>query len=242
MGRSMKGRPGHPEWTGGARAGRSLLATGTLLVLLASGVCAAPASPGDDAWPRLLHGTAEERTFVSHRTYRYWERRYDPPVLVEQLAGPVGGIRGPEQTLFELVSAMRAGDFDWWLGLHDSEARARLEGALERPGHTPEDLKAGWQARFRGRPVELTRWIETGRYLVLVYRLGGEGTAAGGTGPGGNGRGSGPGEEIPVVLTTKEGQWLVSFDLEDDPVVKYFDAPALQGAGTMLRVRRIMNP
>ena len=171
------------------------------------------------AWPSFDRSEPLKKEFVAVKHYNFAVRNFSPPVVVEQLAEPIGNdkLLYPEQTVRNHISAMRAGDYEWWLSTMDKTARETMQAAdIEK--NFAEKRKTQWQGIFKGTNVTMERWIETGRYLIITVRLQSSKNPNLANG----------GIEIPIVMSVQEGAWLVTANLKtDDPVFQYFNHPDL---------------
>lgn len=152
----------------------------------------------------------ETKEFTLTLHYYYQEMKYDPVVTLPFLSGAPASWESVEQSLMSHLSAMKSGDYDWWLNTWEPDSRAKLVEADKAAGKTKEDRIKDWKERFGAtQQVTLVRWILTGRHVILTYRLGTGATAA-------------LKPEIAVVLQPSEGEFKATFALDNDPVLLHF--------------------
>jgi hypothetical protein len=166
-------------------------------------------SPEAWVWPKYKTTQPEQKklTVVSHYTYR--EQEYDPAIPIRQAVPKAERRQGsPEEAMISRVSAMMAGDYEWWLETWDEASRLLTEEGNEQAGRTPEYFTRWWADTLRLAHIELVRRIETGPYVVVTYRL---------VTP--SGEAAGNGIEFPTVFHRVGDRWLATLDLRRDPLV-----------------------
>ena len=183
-----------------------------LIQLAACGGIALTCGPAFSAEaPRAKTTTPQAKEFVLVRHYNYQERRYEPPVALSLTppAAPAAEATEPrfasaEQALTAQLSALQAGDFAAWLNTWDEAARRQIQtrgAAFAQPSGA---WRQPWQEKFQpGASVTLTRWILTGTYVILTYRIG-------------------RGDETAVAFHLTGERWKATLELEDDPVLLHF--------------------
>jgi len=175
---------------------------------LAAGKATTGASLGDEwVWPRVSTTPPEPRTLTLLDHYDYREMRYDPPYLID--AGvPKAEARydRPEYVVLARISAMLAGDYDWWLQNWDPESREFIARKNAENGDTPESWVTLWKDRLRFMRFKLVRRIESGPYVIVTYHL---------VTP--KGADAGNGLEMPIVLHRVGERWYATQALHKDP-------------------------
>ena len=168
--------------------------------------------------PRSTPAQKKEFTLTSH--YRYLERAYAPAVILTRVQEePTVPPNFAEQELISQFSALDALDFDWWLKTWDDASQEKIRDRMAADKTTEKDWKNLWQPKAGKMRVSLTRWLLTGEYVILVYRIT-------------------PIEQITPVpakqvsqTTVSEtatafhlwnGRWHATLDLEADPVMLHF--------------------
>lgn len=185
------------------------LSTALALAALAVGAVVSAQTRESWVWPKYetTEPEQEKLTVVSHYTYR--EQEYDPPIVVQPAVPKAQRRQGtPEEAMLSRVSAMMAGDYEWWLETWDESSRVLTEEANRRSGRTREFFTSWWADTFRLAEIVLVRRIETGPYVVITYRL---------VTP--SGEAAGNGIEFPTVFHRVEDRWLATLDLRQDPLV-----------------------
>lgn len=195
----------------------SRLSAGLALVavLAAALSIAAPATAQDVTWPEIATTEPEKKSLVVRSRYHYREMSYDPAVTVQKAAAPLENNGHPETLLISHVSAMKNLDHDWWLATWDTESQAKIAARDVAEGRTPAMRIEEW-AGMQEWGVTLERWIETGQYIIVTYKVWPTGEAAT--------SGEATARELPLALKLFEGRWAATLDLEDDPVFLYFNA------------------
>jgi hypothetical protein len=168
--------------------------------------------------PRTTPPQKKEFTVTAH--YRYQERAYTPSVILPRVQEePVVPPNFAEQELISQFSAIDALDFEWWMKTWDDPSQEKIRERMAADKATEKDWKSVWQPKAGKMRVSLTRWLLTGEYVILVYRI------------------------LPIEepSTTKakqvsqttvtetatafhlwNGRWHATLDLESDPVMLHF--------------------
>ena len=112
----------------------------------------------------------QQKVFKSHVDHRYREQLYKakPLVLVTK---PLLGNQGPDRALLNLLSAMNAKDYDWWLSTWDKASLAALQANLKTAKKGLEALRREWVSELGGKQVLLSRWVETSGFVMVTYKL-----------------------------------------------------------------------
>ena len=142
---------------------------------------------------------------ILHHSYE--QRLYDRDVTLQFLDKEPGFSGSAEAVLQSQLSAMHQGDLDWWLRTWDEEASARYAKIYRLGSPERQTLLRQWQGAIGSvRSTGLIRWILTGQYVVVTYRL--EGVA------------SAP--ESAVAFHLSNGLWKATLDLQQDPVFLHY--------------------
>ncbi len=108
---------------------------------------------------------------VVEETYYFARRDYQPPVPVVNI-GQTASYDTPEATVIASISAMRTKNFAWFRTLWDKASQQTMEQTDKQLGQTPEFWQNAWVKGFKDRPVvELTSRIDSGKYVIVAYRL-----------------------------------------------------------------------
>lgn len=158
-------------------------------------------------WPKIGMTEPKERKFTITKHYWYREQMYDPPVNIEFLQESPAFHSGPEALLISQISAMKALNYDWWLNTWDSVSKLKIIDRVTKLDKSKEVWRNQWQNKFEDKKVLMVRWIETGTYVILTYKLVASNNEQ---------------KESAVVFKLDEGKWVATLDLEDDPVLRYF--------------------
>ena len=107
--------------------------------------------------------------------------------------------------MITIVSAMRAGDVDWWLSLWDIKARDEQESLLRQKPGKASSMITGWKGLFGKTRVELVRTLTYGDYVIISYQLVTPDTGQ-------------TSWELPSVFRREGGAWRATNDLRSDPL------------------------
>jgi hypothetical protein len=164
----------------------------------------------------------KEFTLLSH--YHYLERPYTPSVVLTRISeDPIVPPNYAEQELISQFSAIDALDFEWWLKTWDGPSAQKIIDRMALGKMSDKDWKAQWAPKAGKTRVTLTRWLLTGEYVILVYKIT-------------------PEEQTPVIKNPADksrpaitnvvetatafhlwnGRWHATLDLEADPVLLHF--------------------
>lgn len=147
-----------------------------------------------------------------------------PPMPVQAVTRGTASYLTPERAAVALLSAMAAGDYEWWLGSWSAESRARMEKRYRDEGRQPADIVANWRGLLTERPVVLLGKAEYARqrvtYALVRYRMSGVNLTlhdkTGKVTPV-------DGKDFENTLSFKlvDGRWQAVQDLAGDPVFHY---------------------
>lgn len=182
------------------------------------------------SWPAFETTTPVKKEFRALKHYNFRIRSFSPSVVVESMEAPAEFHDTPEAALRAHVSAMRAGDYEWWLATLDQATQAMSQGADELRGVSIDDRISSWAARFENvASVTMEDWIETGRFIVITLRMHAP-------------DGSSDPEKFAIPLSIRDGQWLVTGMLgANDPVLTDYDHPGFNDETTTVEIERIVR-
>jgi hypothetical protein len=187
-----------PHW---ARSiGRRALA-GALAAALALGGGAAAAQDFATSGP-------ERGKFVVEYVYNYVSRHYVRPVQVVPVDAGAADYSSPERAAIAHFSAMRAGDYDWWLSGWDAASQAQIEARNAELGRTADDWAGIWAKAMKGESVFLLERVETGPYVFIVYEM----------------RNADGEVTLRSIYACKRvgGEWRATQDLAQDPMFHHY--------------------
>jgi hypothetical protein len=166
--------------------------------------------------PFFTTSTPEARRFVLERVYNYERMQYTPQALIQRVSREAATYNTPEEAFIAQMSAMLAGDYDWWISGWDEAAQELQRTQNEEQKRTPADWRGIWERVLKGQQIYLVERLETGPYgpyVILVYSLRQPGT------PGTEGR-----ETFRGMFVSREvgGRWLATQDLARDPMFHYY--------------------
>lgn len=166
---------------------------------------------------------------VSEEQYYFSLRHYSPPVDVKVVPREKASYDSPEMAAIAAISAMVTGDYDWFRSTWDKASLALMDARDKAENQTPEFWVKAWDEAFRNRMIQLTARIDSGDYVMIVYRLVGQPDAASPAKP------AGADVELITVLKPDNGKWVATQALSQDPVLLYWKTP-----GT--RLKRMVRP
>jgi hypothetical protein len=147
---------------------------------------------------------------------------YVPPVAVRPEPRSAARYATPEQAASALLSAMAAGDYEWWLGIWSRESREMMQQRYRETGRQPADIVANWRGTLTERAGFLTGKAEYVRqktnYALIRYKIvGGKLSAQDATGKVTD---LGTNEiESTLVFKRSNDRWEAVQDLAADPVL-----------------------
>ncbi|MEQ1529174.1 MAG: hypothetical protein ABL925_07650 [Methylococcales bacterium] len=104
------------------------------------------------------------------------------------------------------MSAILAGDFDWWLETWDAASKKIMLEKNKAAGHDKKFWLGQWKEQFSNRKIVPVRKIETGQdYVIMTYKV----LTA-------DGRDASSGFELPSILKRVNGKWYSTLDLRAD--------------------------
>lgn len=100
---------------------------------------------------------------------------YTPSISVKPSAQSTASYSTPEKAASSLLSAMAAGDYDWWLSIWSAEAREMMTKRYQEIGRKPSEIVSNWKGILTERPVALIGKAEYVRrgvtYALVRYRM-----------------------------------------------------------------------
>lgn len=116
----------------------------------------------------------------------------------------------PEDVIVEMVSSMKAKDFNWNSALWDAESLKSMQARDAERGKKPSDWAKGWEREAQRSFVMLNR-IEYGKYVLIEYEA---------RNPDGK-----TAYKITMALQKVNGKWFLTQALSADPVLMHWNAP-----------------
>lgn len=193
-----------------------------LLVVLASATVISPAiSKAPAGKPQQFTATkkkviGETMTLVSVGTY-------SPALPVHAIHRTQERDNTPEGATIALLSAMAAGDYQWWLSNWSPESRTMMTKQYQKSGRKPTETVASWKGMLNSRPAVIlgrADYRQDGKAYALVrYRttnaneltakdkVTGKVSSLGAT-------------DVEEVLSFRlhQGQWVATRELASDPL------------------------
>jgi len=164
-----------------------------------------PASP---AAPALY------KNMIVETVYPLKVQQYSPNKKLVLLADQAkASYSHPEETLQAHFSAMAELNFEWFLTTWDSQSANQITKKNRELNRDSSYWTGLWKKMLAGRDVELTHWVNYGRYVLIAYRI----KAMNATEK----------EFSDTVALTKEGNyWKLTQELANDPILTYWNAPS----------------
>jgi hypothetical protein len=151
--------------------------------------------------------------------YYFTFMHYSPPVQVKLVTRDTASYENPEAAAISAISAMVSKDINWYRSTWDRASIAIMDDRDKALNQSAEFWVNSWGRAFTNKRIELTARIETGEYVLIVYRLvpTGEVNDPANT--------SNSEIELVTVLKYQEGKWLATQELSRDPVLLYWKTP-----------------
>jgi len=123
--------------------------------------------------PKPIFPTAEreDSKFTVQYVYNFARYRYTPAVAVEEVKRPTASYTTPEEACIAFLSSMTTLDYDWWLSNWDPDSRKKLEADNQAHHQDADFWRGAWQHAFAGRVVTLEQRLESGPYVLIVFRI-----------------------------------------------------------------------
>lgn len=166
------------------------------------------ANEGPGSKPQFQTGEEKEFQLVIEHVYFFRVSKYLPPAEITPLKSPAeASYKMPESALISNISAMIAGDYDWFLQTFTPEAQVWMQNWNEERGYSGEWWAEQWRKYFAGKQIILDERTETGDFVMITYFVHSPET--------------GKKDKQPRIFKkTKEGKWLATRELPpDDPVL-----------------------
>jgi hypothetical protein len=164
--------------------------------------------------PPPLYPTTEpeQKQFTFERVFTYRRMSYKPPIVIQRIPRSSASNATPEQAFAAQISAMLAGDYDWWLSNWDANGQKFHKERNQQMQRSPAEWRNIWDRALRGQQVRMTERVVTGPfgpYVMLLYEM----------------------HDTDDKLTLKSnfvakeeaGRWVATLDLSEDPLYQYFD-------------------
>ncbi len=158
-------------------------------------------------WAKPLYRTTkgQEKTIVEVEKFPYRESSYTSTKPIDYLPKEQYRYVTPEDAVVSRLSAMANLDYDGWLKSWDKAGRTRLL-EMDANGQPGKDKRLDqWRGVMSQVKPVLVRRIETGKYVIVTYRLV-------------NKAGQDAGQfEFPTALVQEGGLWTGTDALKNDP-------------------------
>jgi hypothetical protein len=154
----------------------------------------------------------EDKQFVMERVFNYRRLLYKPAIVVQRVTRDQASEVTPEQAFAAQMSAMQAGDYEWWLSTWDKASQKFHADHGAQIKRTPADWRAIWDKALRGQQIRLVERVQTGiygPYVMLVFEMS---DAAGK-------------QTFRSSYVAKEeaGRWVATLELSQDPLFQFYE-------------------
>jgi hypothetical protein len=158
-------------------------------------------------WPTYSVDTQKENLLTVTQIVHYTERSYAKPVEVTPISRNAARYSTPEEALVSRFSAVLTGNFEWWLTTWDSASNVLVQAKNKAEGKDKTYWTQLWKEQYANAKFVVTRKIETGEYVILIYKTVGKGSAP-----------TVDAIELPIVFKKVEDKWFTTLDLRADPL------------------------
>lgn len=202
---------------------RSMLRTAPVLALVLA--LGAPLARSQEEAPAAVKPPApifattapQVEQVIEENTYYYKVRAYTPPVEVKPVNAASASYANPETAAIANISAMVAGDFEWWRSTWTPAAQRMMSQRDRDLDRAPSEWLEIWARVFPGRTIELTHRIDTGSFVLIAYRV-----LPSADEP------EGETIELTGAYELDDGRWLSTQALASDPVLAYWQQPGFR--------------
>lgn len=162
--------------------------------------------PPQWVWSTYEAESPVEQSVVITEVFHYTESVYKPGELLKAVSKKQKANSGPEEAFISRMSAIVAGDYDWWLETWDESSRKLVLEKNKASGHDKKFWLEQWKEQFSNRKIVPVRKIETGKdYVIITYKIFTE-----------DGKEASSGFELPSILKRINGKWYSTLDLKSD--------------------------
>lgn len=113
----------------------------------------------------------EQKKFAVEFIINYSRRQYRPTVTIDAVNRGGATYSTPEEAFIAQMSAMRSGDYDWWLTGWTEASRKQIQQRDAELKRGAAFWRQAWEKNLNGRQVNLLERLESGIYVVLVYSI-----------------------------------------------------------------------
>lgn len=152
------------------------------------------------------------KQLIFERVYNYSRMNYVPAIVIQKITRQAAPNATPEQAFAAQMSAMLAGDYDWWLSNWDLASQKFHLERNQQTNRTPAEWRSIWERGLRGQQIVLTERLQTGPfgpYVLLVYELrdaAGKMTL-----------------KSSFVAKQEAGRFVATLELAEDPIFQYYE-------------------
>lgn len=172
-----------------------------------------------------------DATYTVEYVFNYAKYDYTPAVPVSVVKKADASYATPEQAFTAFYSAILTMDYDWMLKTWDGPSRKFIETTNEKQKLSSSYWISIWKQRYVGKKIEMVQRIESGLYVLILYRV---------TDPA-----TGKQIEQDTVNFILEGnRWVATQSLAADPFsVTYPDLKPMKSSAVLLTIQpKAPNP
>ena len=199
-----------------------------LLVITLCGATGTSAQGLGGATTKFKRSKATTYELVVENVYFFHVSKYLEPTEIIPLKKPEQtSYQTPEDVNLANISAMLAGDWDWFLLTFSPEAQKWISNSNKKEGRTGKWWVEMWKKGFEGMRIFLNDRTESGDYVTITYFVVSPDT--------------GRKTKMPRIFKkTKDGKWLATRDLPGNDPVSITPWPWPKGQTTR-RERRVIR-
>lgn len=163
----------------------------------------------EDKLPTPIYPTTTPviKKVIVEEAYYYRIMEYNPPVKIKlHSKKSSSSYKTPEEAAISFLSALFAADYNWSRDSWDSQA---LRISVEEFGmkDDPEFWEKKWEEYYKDKEVELTHRVETGKYVIIGYRLIDKSK-----------QNNTSTDQSKLIFKYENGRWVATQDLAKDPI------------------------
>lgn len=178
------------------------------LIVLSVSVALADLPP-QWVWSTFPAKPPTEKSVLITETFNYTETVFKANGAITVVAKNQKHNDDPETAFISRMSAIVAGDYEWWLETWDEVSRQVVIERNQAKGYDKNYWLKQWQEQFSNRKITPIRKIVSGPdYVIITYKIFTE-----------DGKEASSGFELPSILKRIDGKWYSTLDLKADALL-----------------------
>lgn len=113
----------------------------------------------------------EDKTYTVEYVFNYARYNYTPAVVLKPVNRVQASYATPEDAFTAFYSAIQSADYEWMLSSWDAASQKYIASANERKKVDSSYWVNVWKQRYVGKKIELVQRIESGIYVLILYRV-----------------------------------------------------------------------